>query len=334
MILLITDNSPDYGADWLSHGLVELAGPGKVVDWPRKASLHWSVGEPQFDCCCSLDTARLSTDETAQYLRDGTFDLIVVPTLRGNVPQRLYFARDLFRRNADRIVYYDAEDNSRDSLPLFVDTVGFRPVAYFKRELPLGETWAQPLPFGYPAERAHPPSSARPFVGTYDAFLWEWVGDRLRKRLANELRKLQNFGVFATSNSAERMSVTTNNQRLRLSRLAVSPAGHGYQTNRHLGIVAAGCCPIIEGPPWVEFPDQFIRGVDCLYFKDEVECVDAVRDLIEQPEWALELAQAAQLKFLDHHTTKHRALTVWQSVHGTLNVKPEVDYGVAASAVD
>lgn len=321
MILFFTDpRSADYSADYLVHGACELLGSQSVIDWPRKPSIHWGNAEPEFDCNVTLNTAIQSQDEVEQSLRDGSYDLVVVPTLRGCVPQRLYFWRELLRRNADRLVYVDGEDSANDTLPVLIDLLGFKPAAYFKREMPLGEDWATPLPFGYPAERvvsvdAYPRVNA----GIYSAFLWGWVGEGLRRKLADALSEvtvtdLNGFAVIATDVAAERHSVPQEHRAAQMSLLAVSPSGQGYGCNRHLSIIADGCCPIIERP-WRQWPDAPRDGIECLYFQSEVDCVDIVQELLTEPERATEMAKAAQAWLLAGHTTKHRAASVWLSVH-------------------
>src|ERR1035437_2876608 len=172
MILVLTDKDRDYAADYLVDGLCRLVGADHVIDFPRKLSLHWT-DEPVMDCDLNLGTPAWNQDQVETALRDGKFKLVVIPTIRGIVPQRLYFWRELLRRNADRIVYYDAEDHALNTLTIVTETMGFRPAAYFKRELPIDEDWARPLPFGYPAERVVSPDLPREGVA-YTAHIWHW----------------------------------------------------------------------------------------------------------------------------------------------------------------
>ena len=315
MILLFTDRDPDYSADYLAHGFCSLLGASHVVDFPRKSGLHWQ-GEPEFDCNVNLDTAVQSQDEIEQSLRDGRYDLVVIPSMRGVVPQRLYFWRELLRRNADRIVYIDGEDHAIDTRPLFVQTAGVAPAAYFKRELPIGESWAKPMAFGYPAERVAPIGSRRT-PGIYSAFLWSWVAERggLRIKLADALRGIPGFDVASTTDYTQRMPVTQEHVRSRQALIGVAPAGAGYHTNRHLSIAADGCCPLIERPyrTWIDAPTD---GIECVYFKDEIDCVEQAEALIAEPQRAREIADAAQRWLLNWHTTLHRAKTAWDAIHG------------------
>ncbi len=318
MILVFTDpTAQDYGADYLVHGLVDLLGPGRVCEWPRKASLH-TVDVPRFDCDMNIDTARLSQDEVESFLRDRIFELVVVPTLRGTVGQRLYFWRHLLRLNQDRVVYYDAEDHATDTQPLFVQMAGVAPSAYFKRELPLDECWAKPLPFGYPAERVQPIDAAvgsgRETRAIYAVHIWEWAVGGLREQLAGALRRSGRCTVAASYGDTDRRSVQQYHAANRRHLVAVSPAGHGYGTNRHLEIIADGCCPVLERP-WRQWPDAPHEGVECRYFTNEVECVDILDELINDPETAQEMAKAAQSALLRGHTTRHRANAVWAAIH-------------------
>jgi hypothetical protein len=261
------------------------------------------------DCDLSLDTPAWNQLQVEAALRDGTFKLIVIPTIRGVVPQRLYFWRDLLRRNADRIVYYDGEDHAADTSTVVEQTMGFKPAAYFKRELPIGETWALPLPFGYPTERIVGPSRyARNVI--YTAHIWDWCGpDSLRVRLREALRDMEAYIP------AERLSVAEDHTAHRNCFIAISPSGRGYHTNRHLQVVADGCCPVIERP-WMQWPDAFVDGTECRYFRNEADCIDIVRELLSNPRQAHAVAQSAQKALVERHSTLCRAKTVWGSVHG------------------
>lgn len=307
MILVLTDKDQDYAADFLTHGLCTLVGAKNVVDFPRKPSLHWT-DEPVMDCDLNLDTPAWNQFRVEAALRDGTFELIVIPTIRGIVPQRLYFWRELLRLNADRIVYYDAEDHTANTRIVVTETMGFRPAAYFKRELLIGETWALPLPFGYPAERCVSPDLPREGVA-YTAHIWNWCGpDSLRVRLKNALSEHR---------PRNRLDVRADHLWHQLASIAVSPSGRGYHTNRHLQVVADGCCPVIECP-WMQWPDAFIDGTECRYFKDEVECLDIVRELLNEPDQAHAMARAAQKALVERHSTLCRAKTVWGAVYGSM----------------
>lgn len=314
MILILTDSDPDYGPDYLTHGFCSLLGAENVVDWPRKRGLHWKE-DALFDCHVDLDTAVMSQDEVHSALRDRTFNLIFIPTLRGTVSHQLYYQREMWKLNADRIVYYDAEDHAMDTRPLFFQMAGIEPAAYFKRELPIGETWATPLPFGYPAERVVTKREGRQFSFVYTAHLWEWCGtESLRRKLYVALRRELGAITNPDVHGRDRVSVKVNHQYNRQALIAVSPAGQGYGTNRHLEIIADGCAPVIERP-WRQWPNAPEHWGECLYFKEEIECVEHVRELLNEPQRATEMAKAAQACLLRHHTTKHRADQVWRSIH-------------------
>ncbi len=308
MILVLTDKDRDYAADYMAHGFCSLFGADQVVDFPRKPSLHWTA-EPVMDCDLNLDTLAWNQEQVETALRDGTFKLVLIPTIRGVVPQRLYFWRELLRRNADRIVYYDAEDHAVNTLTVVTETMGFKPAAYFKRELPIGETWALPLPFGYPADRCVKTEMFRNGV-VYTAHIWDWCGaDSLRVRLREALSD------YLSVHPRSRLSVVSDHVLHRCSVLAVSPSGRGYHTNRHLQVIADGCCPVIERP-WMQWPDALVDGVECRYFRNEVEAVDIVRDLLNEPDKAHAMAIAAQKSLVERHSTLCRAKTVWSSIYG------------------
>lgn len=317
MILILTDVSRDYGADYLAHGLCAAFGERNVVECPRKASLHWTE-PPIFDCDVNLNTREMSESQIHEWLNMGKFDLVVIPTLRGVVPQMLMRWRDLLRRNADRVAFCDMEDHANNMEPAVRELLGFRPAAFFKRELPIGETWARPFPFGYPAERIRPVdvTSDRPRGVVYAAHVWDWATGKLRDRLGPELLRAFNgrADVLATRGDDQRRSISDYHAANRRALVAISPAGQGYHTNRHLEIIADGCCPLYERP-WRQWPDAPQEGAHCVYFRDELEAVDAARELMNDHAAAIEMAQAAQAWLLDGHTTAHRAREVWGAVH-------------------
>lgn len=312
-VLIVTDKDQDYAADYLASGFV--AAGHEVIDFPRKPSLHIGDAEPRFDCDLDLPEHALSAVDVAQCLAAREFDLIVVPTLRGLVRgQLLAWNRvGLLERNRDIIVAYDGEDHPHNTRPVFTACLGEDPAAYFKRELPLGENWAIPLPFGYPAERVV--SSKSPNGGVaYTAHVWDWCGpDSMRVQLRQLLGRLAlDCGGYWIP--TERLSVAEDHRFHRLSLIAVSPAGQGSLSNRHLQCIADGCCPVIEQPS-VQWPNAPQDHIECRYFKSATECVDIVDDLLNEPERARDMARAAQVNLLKFHSTRHRAETVWGKVH-------------------
>lgn len=312
-VLFLCDASDDYGPDYLAHGFNALG--WRVVDWPRKDALHTTADN--FDCNVNLPEHGLKFDDLCEMLTESKFDLIVFPTLRGKVPTTVTWLRrkDLLKA-PDRIVCYDAEDNGRNSLPLFTEILGFRPAHYFKRELPPGETWATPLPFGYPEERVQPLGDIErlPQVA-YAVELWPWALGGLRDRLGEMIKR--EFGGRARVNMSQggmrRLSVSQYHAVNRSCSVAVSPAGAGYHTNRHLEIIADGCAPVLE-LPWMQWPNAPADGEEAMYFRNEEDAVESVRVLLGDPARAHEMAKAAQRCLLAHHTTRRRAEQVVEVV--------------------
>lgn len=315
MILVVTDTHEDYAADLLIHGLCALKGADQVVDYPRKAALHHE-GPPVFDCHVNLATPEWTGEQVAEALRNRVFDLVVVPTLRGTVRGQLmvWDRAGLLAPNRDRIVAIDGEDHAYNTRPLFAQCLGAEPVAYFKRELPLGETWAIPLPFGYPVERI---ITSRQREGVaYTAHLWDWCGpESMRRQLHEALGHLNERVGHGQWIPRSRLSVGDDHAWHQRALLAVSPAGQGYFTNRHLQCIADGCCPILERPS-MTFPMAFADGVHCRYFHSVPSCLDLVEELLAEPERAQDMAVEAQAWLRQHHTTEVRARTVWDVVYG------------------
>lgn len=319
LILFLTDVSRDYGPDYLAHGFDALG--HTVIDWPPKPSLHWTES-PLFDCDVNIPPHELSETEVYARLGAGAFDMIVMPTLRGTVPKMVeqWHHMGALRAYRDRIVAIDAEDHYMNTRPLYAEALGADPAAYFKRELPIGERWALPLPFGYPEERIVPlGDTPRPARVVYMAEVWPWAVGGLRERIGEELTRTLNGRAFVactrTHQGDRRVSVADYHAQHRKALVAVSPAGQGYMTNRHLEIVADGCCPVLERPS-IEWPHAFEDGTECRLFWEEFGCVEAVADLLAEPAQAHEMARAAQAALRAHHTTRARAATAWEAIHG------------------
>lgn len=340
-ILYLTDPDRDYAADFLYHGFCRLLGPKNVIDWPPKESLHgrwvgardvFGSDEPVFDCDLSEPRHGWLGREVDEALATRSFDLIVVPTLRPRVRFYLgtYRSDDLLTRNRDRIVAYDGEDSAERSDHYFADALGFYPAAMFKRELPIGETWAKPLPFGYPVERVVPATPRDPRVG-YLVELWDWARGGMREKLYNALMTLpaEQRDVAVSRDGQGRISVKEYHARMRQCSIAVVPAGRGYWTNRHLDVVADGCCPLYErrtvqgvGLITLRFGDH----TPAAYFDYPEEAMADVRELIGNPQLAYECALSAQQRMIAHHTTERRAELVWRAVHKELPVRaPRTD---------
>jgi hypothetical protein len=321
MILFLTDHDRDYAADYLYDGFASLLHPEQVIDFPSKPSLHLPEGTPQlFDCdfCHPELHQRWTEADVEEVLGARRFDLIVVPTLRGQVPMRLVKWRALLDKNADRLVYVDGEDHANNTLPAFVDLTRCRPRAFFKRELPIGEPWGFPLPFGYPAARVTwREDDERRVLAMYAVQVWGWAKGGLRERLGELIHRQLGRRAYVrmAEGGDDRLSIADYHRLQRRASIAISPAGQGWHTNRHLEIVADGCAPVLERP-WREFPGAFTEGVEAEYFRDEFEAVEKTEELLDDPARATQMAKAAQVALLERHTTAIRAQTVLRVATG------------------
>lgn len=315
MILYLCDEHQDYSADTLADGFFTIH-PETVVDWPPKPSLHH--GERKvFDCDFAWAEHHWTETQVTVALRDRAFDLIVVPTLRGRVPGWLaqWATTGLLERNADRIVCVDGEDDILNRIPLFTQVLGFEPAVVFKRELPVGETWARPLPFGYPERRIVPPGAPRDHALLYAVEIWPWAVGGLRERLGR-LLEMQNLGatIRMTYGGQRRWTPADYHVHLARTRVTIAPAGQGYFTNRLFETLAAGCAVIAEAPT-VQFPGELVADMEWLTFRNEFEAIDHIEALVGDQEAIRDLAHAGQAALMDRHTTRRRAETVWGSVY-------------------
>lgn len=313
MILILTDTAQDYAADYLTHGFVQLLGGDAVVDYPRKASLHTS--EVTMDCDLNLPTRQMTSEQVLQALRDRAFDLIVIPSVRGNIPGILRALHRGLALNRDRIVFVDGEDDAANRVPWITAILTAPPVQSFKRELPLGEHWSAPLPFGYPEERIVPVNDSSDRAGAiYAVEIWPWARGQLRERLGHLLQSQPWCTVRLTYDGLARTSVSEYHAANRRALVAISPAGAGYHTNRHLDVIADGCCPVLERP-WRAWPAAPTEMLEVRFFSGAVDAADIAQELVHEPTQALEIARSAQTWLRKCATTTVRARTVWESVH-------------------
>ena len=314
-VLVICDEHQDYLADYLYDGFCSLFDPAYVVDWPPKASLH-DGDRLRFDCDLNWPSAGYTESRVLMGLRDRGFDLIVVPTLRGRVPALLQEWQVFLEKMADRVVAVDGEDHCLNTRPLFEQALGFPPAVYAKRELPCGETWAIPLPFGYPERRLVRPSRARMHRAFYAVQVWPWARGGLRERLGQRLQEVGRHVVRMTYDGAERISPRRYHEMAACSSIGIAPAGQGYFTNRLFELVAAGCALVAEQPS-MTFPDAFVSPIECTYFRDEFEAELLLETYMGDRRLTQRTAEAGQAALVDRHLTRHRALTLMRSVHGT-----------------
>lgn len=313
-VLLLTDSSPDYGADFLYDGFASWLGPAAVWDWPAKPSLHG--GEPT-DFDCSL-VWRQSTPGDREVLdRLAELDLIVIPSLRTGVRRTLLARAAELRQSGVPVVAVDCEDHAQNLRPAYEDLLGARVVAYLKRELPVGENWAHPFPLCYPARRCVPLGQREAKVA-FLLHLWDghqWAENRaLRQKLARLCKELPADLVDAHfSRSAEdRLSLSEYHARTQRCVAACVPAGAGYFTNRLFEVIADGCAPILE-QPWVTFPFAPQPEVECLHFREAGEVRDICLRVRENPEEFAEMARAARQWFLRYHTAEMRARAIYEA---------------------
>lgn len=316
-VLFLTDSDPDYGVDYLYDGFVKVC--DEVVDYPSKSSLHLAPFEDQkFDCDQLHPPSGRAVEYVVDTLADRGFDCIVVPGLRRGVCASIVQLRGLLSKNADRLCYYDAEDHRLDTTGHVEALLGCRVATSFKRELPFGAEWAEPLGFGYPLERVvgrgggwHPGVDApERSGGVYMAQLWSEHEKRRRAYAAALMAAFPNdVTVRASCVASERLSIADYHATNHRALFAISPAGAGWWTNRHLEIVADGCCPVIEYPT-VQWSDAFEAGTEAIYFRDVDELVKHVRFLLNEPEATQAIAERAQRALLSRHTTAHRAMAV------------------------
>lgn len=251
MILYLIDQAPDYGVDFLLHGLSRLE---DVVEFPRKSTVHYTTsdGPPLFDCYCECPTRIMTEEEVTDNLRDRSFEFVILSSPRRDVANFCSTYPELLAHNDDVLAQYDAEDDM--NLYRYYRVPWER---YFKREVPLSmQKLVNSLPFCYPLERLIDPYLVNGRVPKL-AFMVEFWDERVGKMRSEINNKIAVDGLlddttFLSGNRfMHRASIPAYHDLMRRCTIALVPPGRGYFTNRHFECIADGCLPIYSTPTCV-----------------------------------------------------------------------------------
>ena len=321
-----TDHPHDYGCDFLLDGFRELLGPHNVFDWPEKPCLHLAPGEPRDLCNIDSDAwwpskGRIDPSDLARYCQ---LALVACQPddLEGIARIRL-FCHTLWP--ADKpLAVVDMTDHVRNLRPFYEEVTGRSLVGwYFKRELPLGKAteWgAHPCPLTYPAHRAPnplPPKMPRLFY--YATHHGGGKAGVPRLQILRDLRALLpatrlDVALFPSQNGRP----SPEDYHARMSRALVGIHWNGaanWDANRWSESLAFGLCVVAETPR-ICYPYPFEHLRHCVFVKRSEEVASAVRMLLQQPTWALNMAAAAHEHFLTHHCARARAAYVLRMIQG------------------
>lgn len=308
-VLFLTHPEADYGEYFLYNGLCEALGVENIIDYPYKRSYHgevhtyprpWEGGATgctaPFEFAKVRATREYSFQEVRDLCRSNTFDFVVVGSPRYGAVQAAKNLKSDFRTK--KIVMHDGEDYTdiREDLS--------RPIGvnlYLKREL-LTRTERtkngarlRPFPFSCPLTvDQNCDKSLDVLCAVGDSHPVRGVAKQVVANLPN-LRVLA--GHWGWSRYIELIAV---------SRTAVAPRGHGWDTVRRWEIPAFDTLLLCERLQIVE-DNPLHDGEHCVYYSGPDELQKKLLWWLERPDDLRRVALAGQKFVREHHTNVARA---------------------------
>jgi len=339
-ILFVSPQHPDYLADAIYHGLINLLGRKNVIDYPTKSRYH--IPSDRYSYLLKTDpfthfTMFLFKDNSKNELNKeilfDDFDVIIIGALGNDV--RDIVLKVISEVPREKIVFIDGEDDP------FVRSIYFKKIRkYFKREclynnmaafkhlmywLTIRKTFynfkqplfpltisnfckVEPLPFGIVDEgfRFNPPNE-KIFDFCYIANLTS----RKRIEIYNFLKdyaKKNKLNAFISSGEIKRneyLSITAK------SKIGISVRGQGFDTYRYWEIPYCGAMLISE-LPFIKIPNNFEEGKSAAFFSDTKELKEKIEYYLKNDRW-YEIAKNGREHLFKYHTSIHRAKTVLES---------------------
>lgn len=297
----------DYGADWFFEGLVDVLGFDNVLDYPEGDSLH--LPEPGKRDECNIDSDQSWPKRDHHLAQMGDVDLIIVTTddwLSGQFIDAI--------PGDHMIAALDFGDIMGNRRGVFDMACRRKVNWYFKRELPLGEDWAIPLPLTYSSRvRLSESKALRVFYhATHHA---ENDPGIPRKLIVNMLRdqidaKYLDVKLYPGQAQGTRPSPEEYHAEMEKALIGISWNGaDNWDCNRFWENFAFGLAQVAERPR-IEIPNAPIDGEHVLYVDEPQEVAEQVRWLVEHEEQARRIAAAGWEHFQRFHSAKCRATYV------------------------
>ena len=316
-------HSHDYAVDLLYFGLCTVLGPDNVLPWPENDSLHLTPNRQPCDVCRGN-----GYDSDQEWPRRGhslsdalrECDVAIIATQGGDMLMResANILRDGWA--ADKpIVGYDTSDNvlndRGDSALGYFRFIAGRPLSLmFKREIPIGDQWALPLPLSYPAAWA-PKGMVQKEVGVfYHATRHSPDGPgKARQQLIEAIH----CALWPMPNDAKLydpgdVKLTKEQYRANMRKFLVGFSWNGFpyipnwDNNRVWEQFAYGMCQIVERPR-IRIPHAPIHGLHCYYIDAIDQVPEVLVSIYRNPDAALKVADAGHQHFLRYHSSERRA---------------------------
>lgn len=332
-----------YGSDNLLSGLFTELGTANVYDWPEKDNVHlpsiaardacaissdacWPRKRHGFDAVAACDVAIIATHPDAP-------DATAIAAACSRLPRSMPIAA---------IDASDRVENHRN----FYEAVAGRPLAaYFKREYPIGETWAKTYacPLSYPASRVGelPEKSLIAFYvatnhggGAPGVPRTAIVSDLAAKateakwQVRYQAESPQILIANAAADTSPRPVIvaqlhlsqenrpTPEQYHARMAEALIGISWNGadnWDCLRHWENFAYGLCQVAETPR-IQIPNVPQDGAHCFYVNTPDAVAPLVWALLHDEDTARRVARDGRAHFLKHHSSEARARYVLKTL--------------------
>ena len=318
----------DYGCDYLYAGFCAMLGPENVFDFPEKGPLHLKSIDDRDECNISSDQCwPVKGHRIEDVAREADLVILAAPS-----PQ-LYQACTYVPIGTP-IVAVDFGDALGDFRQPY-ERVANRPIAlYFKRELPLGESFALPMPLSFPASRVPNPLPEKANRVHYWATS-HGMGDPGKPRmaiawaLATSLAKdadgifehdgkgtvrilNEKADVWLTPGQAKGTRPSPERYWEQMAQSLVGISWNGalnWDCQRFWECFAFGLCMVAERPR-IQILNQPEHEKHCWYVDNMADVAPAVIHLLNNEELARQIAADGHRHFLQYHSSEARALRI------------------------
>ena len=334
-VLVATSRNPHGHSFLLDHTLVgfhDLLLAGEIDElalWPDAPWLRLKEDPEQPGSAIPApgqrDDCQIDSDQALDLPQalTGPADLVV-----GSTHAAAELALAAHGHSGARVALLDGDDHDRDQRNAAPHT------HYFKRELPLGATWARPFPFTYPERRIpvwarYNERERRLVYHASDAA--GSAGGRLDivRGCRERLGRMADVGTL--DSRTNRLKPEELHERLYDALIGVhwnpyagAPSngrwGHGWDGNRFWENCAHGVVNI-SLRPWIEIPHPFTDGVNVVWVDNPGQVGIRAAELLrpENEEALRKMARASRAHFLRWHSAAERARYVLRECGLRLN---------------
>lgn len=313
----------DYGVDFLLTGFINVCGFENVYDWPEKDCVH-------LPDIAARDSCQISSDQClprkGHHFEDvaKSVDLVIL-----TAPDRsLYEACSRVPATTPVVAvdFGDALGNFRQPYELVAQR---RVALYCKRELPLGESFATPLPLSFPASRVVLPSQKQ-----HRIFYWatsHGMGSPGLPRLdtawtiANATvppgghftydgrgtvrADHPQANIWLTPGQARGTRPSPEQYWEEMSKSTIGLAFNGainWDNNRYWENFAFGLAQVAEKPR-IQIRHQPEDGTHCLYITQPENIAPTALELLRDEPRARAMGEAGHAHWLAHHCSERQA---------------------------